>query len=212
MHFGHRGFATAVLLLLVTVQLPAAAARAQCHRKQVNIARQTLRNLSCIQGELPSGPQGPPGPPGPPGPQGLLGTSGLARLAYVDGGITLSPRTFDCAVAACAAGDRIVNCDSANFDPVANSIDPNTVLIGAFGFRDPEDDTPSNLLSSDVCVACFSNFNTIATVQILARAVCAVGGKSQELGAAAAGSVPRELGYPEFRELTKGLAQRRGVQ
>jgi hypothetical protein len=183
------------------------SAEAQCAKKQVNAGRKTLRNLTCIQADLPAGPQGPPGPQGPQGPGGPSGPSGLATLDFVDSTLFLSPLTFDCAAAECNPGDRIINCDSANFNSIADNIDPNTLTITTIGLRDPEDDTPDDVLAADTCVACYSNFNDAATVQILARAVCAVGAKAQQFPAEP--RIPRrQPSRDEFRKLARRVLER----
>ncbi len=180
---------------------------AQCRPKQVSAARKVARNLSCVQNELPPGPTGATGPQGPPGPPGPAGTPGGTSLNYVDEVIDVAPETFDCAGAECAAGDRIVNCDSANVNPVTQNLDPNTVLISAIGLREPEDDS-SNVLRSDTCAACYANFNALTTVRILARAVCVVGAKTRTAGASA--GIPRpKPGSADLRSLSGDLAMRR---
>src|SRR5438445_4987444 len=98
-----------------------------------------------------SGPAGPPGPaggpagpPGPAGPQGPKGDPATLQLAFVTGSASLAANSTDCAIAQCAAGDRIVSCGALNADA-------STVMISAIGLRDPEDDTASNILSADTC-------------------------------------------------------------
>src|SRR5206468_3637104 len=82
-----------------------------------------------------------------------------------------------------------------------------TLMFSAVGLRDPEDDTPDNLLTADTCFACFDNENTFAIIDVVARAVCAVGAKGQTF-APSASSEPRRLGYVEFRELTANVIRR----
>ena len=182
-------------------------AEAQCAKKQVNAGRKTLRDLTCIQADLPAGPQGPPGPQGPQGPGGPPGPSGLATLDFVDSTLLLSPLTFDCAAAECNPGDRIINCDAANFNPTADNIDPNTLTILTIGLRDPEDDTADDVLAADTCVVCYSNFNDAATVQILARAVCGVGAKGLQFPAEP--RIPRRKpSGEEVRKLARRVLER----
>lgn len=157
----------------------------------------------------PPGPQGPPGfqgepgPTGPPGPQGAQGPPGPAsatRVVFVTGVATLSANVADCAVAECARGDRIISCDAGNSDLVR------TVVTTSFGFRDPEDDT-TGILSTDTCAACFANLNTIGSVTILARAVCAVGGRATSLSASEPIGQPqsRKLALQDFQLLLRGV-------
>jgi len=203
MRYAPPGSVSAAVAVCLCVTFIPLHASAQCRPKQVRKGERTLRTLSCAQAEFPPGPPGPPGPQGPPGP------SGLSNLAYVDGAINLFAGSFDCAAAQCAPGDRIVNCDSANINPASDNVDPATFLIGAIGFRDPEDDTPANLLTADTCIVCFANYNDFATVQILARAVCAVGAKAASAAnSVAAKEPPSRIGYPEFRELSGHLTLR----
>jgi len=192
----------------VVCLLSPSPARAQCGRRLVNNARKTLRSLSCIQADLPPGPPGPAGAQGPPGPPGPPGDPGIAGFAFVDGAINLLPGSFDCAIAECAPGDRILNCDSLNFNQGTQNIDPNTLLLGALGLRDPEDDTPDDVLRADTCLTCYANFNDTSSVQVLARAVCAVGAKGHGLVASAPGLPLRKPGWAEFRALSSGLVDR----
>ena len=178
-------------MLAAMALAPTQPAHALCRQMQLNAGRRVLQRLGCVQAELP------PGPPGPPGPKGDPGT---LQLAFVDGVLSLLPGSADCAVAECAPGDRIVSCGALNADT-------STVMISAVGLRDPEDDTASNLLSADTCFACFDNANTFTVVSVVARAVCAVGGKSQSFGVNGS-SAPRRPGYAEFRELTANVARR----
>ena len=172
-------------------------AHAQCRQRQLNAGRRVLRQLGCVQAELPPGP---PGAPGPPGPQGPKGDPVTLQLAFVDGALNVLPGSADCAVAECAPADRIISCGAFNADTA-------TLMFSAVGLRDPEDDTPDNLLTADTCFACFDNENTFAIVDVVARAVCAVGAKGQTF-ASSASSEPRRLGYVEFRELTANVTRR----
>jgi len=190
------------LVVCVVFALSATNADAQCRAKQKRSGEKILKNLSCVQAELPVGPQGPVGPPGPPGP------SGLNTLAYVDRSINVFGGTFDCVSAECAPKDRIINCDSANLDPAAQDVDPNTVQLMAIGFRDPEDDNAEDVLAADTCLVCYANYNELTTVQILARAVCAVGGKIGLTSAASTGGPRNPPGSADFRRLTRGLVER----
>jgi hypothetical protein len=174
-------------------------ADAQCRAKQRRSGEKILKNLSCVQAELPQGPQGPPGPPGP---------SGLSTVAYVDQSANVAAGTFDCVSAQCAPKDRIINCDAANLDPAANDVDPSTVGLTALGLRDPEDDGVDDLLAADTCLVCYANYNDITTVQILARAVCAVGGKIGLTSTASSGGPRNPPGTTAFRRLTQGLIER----
>lgn len=172
-------------------------AHAQCRQKQLNAGRRVLRQLGCVQAELPPGP---PGAPGPPGPQGPKGDPATLQLAFVDGALSVLPGSADCSVAECAPADRIISCGAFNADTA-------TLMFSAVGLRDPEDDTPDNLLTADTCFACFDNENTFAIIDVVARAVCAVGAKGQTF-ASSASSEPRRLGYVEFRALTANVTRR----
>ena len=169
-------------------------AHAQCRQKQLNAGRRVLQQLGCVQAALP------PGPPGPAGPQGPKGDTATLQLAFFDGVLSVLPGTADCAVAECAPGDRIISCGAFNADTA-------TLMFSAVGLRDPEDDTPDNLLAADTCFACFENENTFTIIDVIARAVCAVGAKGQTF-ALNASSEPRRLGYVEFRELTANVTRR----
>lgn len=174
------------------------SAHAVCRRKNVNNARRTLQDLTCVQAQLPPGPQGPQGPQGPPGPQGLPGPSGIAGLSYTTGVLTLFPGAADCAVSACGPGDRIISCGALNADTA-------TVQLSAIGLRDPEDDTPSNLLFADTCFACFANLNNFTIVSVGARATCAIGARGRAASEESSGA-PRRLGIAEFWELSANVA------
>ena len=126
-------------------------AHAQCRQKQLNAGRRVLRQLGCVQAELPPGP---PGAPGPPGPQGPKGDPVTLQLAFVDGALSVLPGSADCSVAECAPADRIISCGAFNADTA-------TLMFSAVGLRDPEDDTPDNLLTADTCFACFDNENSL---------------------------------------------------
>src|SRR6185503_307592 len=187
------------LIVCVGLLLAATTVHAQCRAKQKRNVEKILKNLACVQAELPVGPVGPPGPPGP---------SGVSELAYVDRSINVFGGTFDCISAQCAPKDRIINCDSANLDPATQDVDPSTVVLTAIGFRDPEDDNAEDLLAADTCLACYANYNELTTVQILARAVCAVGGKIGLTSAASLGGPRNPPGSADFRRLTRGLVER----
>ena len=195
--------------LLSGVPLAWSQGHPQCRQKQLNAGRRVLQQLGCVQAELPPGPAGSPGPPGPagsqgiagpPGPQGPKGDPATLQLAFVDGALSVLPGSADCAVAECAPADRIVSCGAFNVDSA-------TLMFSVVGLRDPEDDTPDNLLAADTCFACFENENTFTIIDVIARAVCAVGAKGQTF-ALNASSEPRRLGYVEFRELTANVTRR----
>ena len=171
---------------------------AQCPGKQIQAGKKALRNLTCAKAVLPTGPPGPPGPPGTPG---------FGQLTYVDGARDLLANNYACATAECAPGARIVSCGSMNVNPTAMDVDPFTVLLGNIGFRDPEDDTPADLLSADTCVACYANSNAADTVTIQARAICATSGTAALQGGPVRRD-PRPLGYPEVRLLMDNLTRK----
>ena len=191
------------LIVGVALSLSATDARAQqCRAKQRRNGEKILRNLACVQAELPAGPQGPSGPSGPPGP------AGLGDLAYADAALNVFGGFFDCVSAQCEPKDRIVGCDAANFDPVAQDVDPSTVTLTALSLRDPEDDTSADVLAADTCLVCYANYNETTTVQILARAVCAVGAKIGKTSAASMAGPRKPLDYDDYRQLTRGLFER----